>query len=211
MNIFETKVSDAEYSTAPELTAQDLAVMAYAMSVGLTGGVPISKILESVAKITPNARLRRFLMEVWSKTREGEFMTKTFSSCPDIKDPVLLECVEVGEKQSNLNNALFAYAILRGYNPGQLAEQIGVSEAVKKFTEYINMFLGLEMPLIKTIKMLSNDLLKLSLGAPNNEELSFSKSLREHPEFFDPLFVEIVEAGEGSDNLYRSFVILSDQ
>jgi type II secretory pathway component PulF len=219
MRIFEGVVSAEECKNAPQVSKIDLAILAQALAVVLELRVPILECLSTLAKITPNARIRSYLLLAYDNIRGGGTLSESTSAWRDLSDGTFIQTIQDGEARGSLATSLFIYAKENGFTQHQLADQIGWSEPLKEFTSCmahslahcgsIKSALGNEWDRLscRDDEHFRNALFQIYNLVPISTSLHYAMGL--HQDIFDPFYLLAVYAAERIKRLGRAFRLLA--
>lgn len=212
MNVYNPDVLNDECMAAAPISKNDLAICAKALYMAITIGISTVVALRHVGKITPNAWLRWVLRQMWASAQEGNSLTRAVAACPHGMDPVFVTCVDDGERRGELDTMLLAYAEFRGYRSGQLAQQIGRTEAATQFALTMNVLLKAGMEPCRALSIAAVDLgRRIGFGEREGGYRYLSQALGAHSDVFDPFFISMLRAGEDRGDIGTSFGLLADQ
>ena len=84
---------------------EELIDFAKSMSVMLRAGIPVIDILEDLAEITTNRRLKGALLQIAQKVREGLSLSEAFAQHPSVFPEVFHRVIRIGEETGSLDVA----------------------------------------------------------------------------------------------------------
>lgn len=214
MNLYNTKVTKKEFDAAPQISRDDLAMLSRGWTVCFIMSIHVSESFDILAKITPNARLRKLLMQAKKRFKKGEVsLSKIFADAEYAIDPVFIELVSDGECRGELCTAFGVYSGICDSQNAEFAQRINWSPEVCKFTERMNFMLNCEIDLALALRTQVN-MLKGSLPELQNivtdlfldGKSSLGVLLKKHAAHqFDPLYVAVIQAGEAAGDIKTAF------
>ena len=166
--------------------------------------------------ITPNARLRRLLHDIYldEQFRRDTLFTPTqpVSDYGDVQE--FLDELNKGDKSGD---AIFDYATVNGYQPGQVANQIGRSQEVQRFTEQMSKLLNEDdASLGSALKTAASgptgpvkDALQDIIAKVLSGDADLNIAMAQHPDVFDPLYCNCIRGGEINGNVEKAFEVLA--
>ncbi len=214
MNRFSPDVSDEEFNNASCPTREQVAIVAQALGMMLAIGVPIPKTIETVMSVTPHARLRRVLNEMHCSWPNQHTITFIATSHIAMLDANFVSAIARGESSGKLGQALMEYAADSCIPLHAVGNQIGRSEEVQYFTATLAYRLMQNCPILWSIR---EQVPHCSKGFRNVLQAMCQKiedgallveALMTQPETFDPLYIAMIDEGEGTDQLERALLFL---
>lgn len=219
MNTYPAKASEAEAHQGPVPSIKEWVITAQALGMALNMGVPILECLSAVIVITPNAALRYVLGRVSDRLRDGQDIVRTLQAYSEMVDETFMHAVGYGENVGTLDVMLLMYAKDMVIQPHAVAQQIGRSPAVQKFTTHMaeNLVIasGREAIYRVLVKRLGHEAdgdfrTVLSRVSTALARTSLYEALSAgYPHTFDRLYLNMVKAGEVGGKLAKAFDLLA--
>ena len=88
------------------ISAMDLALLTRQLSTLLSAGMPIEETLQAVARQSEKTKIKRVLLSVRAKVREGHSLSTGLSEFPGVFPELYRKTVEAGEESGHLDNVL---------------------------------------------------------------------------------------------------------
>jgi len=88
------------------ISSMDLALLTRQLSTLLSAGMPLEETLQAVARQSEKTKVKRVLLSVRAKVREGHSLSTGLSEFPGVFPELYRKTVEAGEESGHLDNVL---------------------------------------------------------------------------------------------------------
>ncbi len=102
----EKNAKATHFRTKRGISSLDLALITRQMAALLKSGLPVEEVLNSVAKQTDKHRIKRILLAVRAKVREGHSFASGLESFPNVFPHMYQKTIEAGEESGHLDEIL---------------------------------------------------------------------------------------------------------
>ena len=214
MNRIYGEVSDKEFAAAADPSEKEVASFALVWGVMLFAGVPILESISIAASVTPNARLRKIIIETYEEARNGGALAPYFQTRLDACHRDFVIALKTGERRENVGESLLNHAVVCSLAPGHVSSQLNWSKDLVSFTHRMAEFLGNGICVLSSLSCaireaedpFLQELKNVRGWVENGDPLSLA--LSKSPETFDRLYANIIRAGEVNHDLPRAFELL---
>ncbi|HEC28734.1 MAG TPA: type II secretion system protein GspF [Gammaproteobacteria bacterium] len=110
LTVAEVSQQDKKHSTESvfkkRISPMDLALLTRQLSTLLSSGMPLEEVLRSVAAQSEKASIKRVILSIRSRVREGHSLSTGLSDFPSVFPELYRKTVEAGEESGHLDTVL---------------------------------------------------------------------------------------------------------